>query len=153
MIPLTPEEKARREKLYGAVGRAVFTCQMLESQLGIVLAILNDKLTLHMDLTQLVVPDDRRTLGQLIQALGTLSAAPPEAEAVLASALAARNRIVHHFFVRNIDAFEHENVFVEAVAALESETRLLSACLIDQHPRRHFWHSVAEPAKHLLARE
>jgi len=131
--PLTSEEKIRRETLYRAVGRAVFTCQMLESQLGIILALLNDKLTLHLDLTQLIAPDEKRTLGQLIRTLGTFKAAPPEAESMLATALAARNRLVHHFFIRNIDALQHDDVFKEALATLENDSRLLSACLILTH--------------------
>ena len=84
--PLTPEETARRAKLYGAVGRAVYTCQTLELQLGI-----------------------------------------------LAAALDARSRIVHHFFIRNIDAFLYDNVLEAALSALRDDDRKLSACLILVH--------------------
>jgi len=133
VAPLTPEETARRAKLYGAVGRAVYTCQTLESQLGIIVAILNDNLTLHLVLSQLVAPDDKRTLGQLIRALGSFEAAPPEAHGILAAALDARNRIVHHFFIRNIDAFLYENVLEEALSALRDDSHKLSACLILVH--------------------
>jgi len=128
VTPLTPEETARRTKLYGAVGRAVYTCQTLESQFG-----MNDNLTLHLDLSQLVAPDDKRTLGQLIRALGSFEAAPPEAQGILAAALDARNRVVHHFFIRNIDAFLYDNVLEEALSALRDDDRKLSACLILAH--------------------
>jgi len=133
VTPLTTEETARRAKLYGAVGRAVYTCQTLESQLGIIVALLNDNLTLHLDLSQLVAPDDKRTLGQLIRALGSFKAAPPEAQGTLAAALDARNRIVHHFFIRNIDAFLYDSVLEAALSALRDDDRKLSACLILVH--------------------
>src|SRR5467141_3623126 len=123
VTPLTPEETARRAKLYGAVGRAVYTCQTLESQLGIIVALLNDNLTLHLDLSQLVAPDDKRTLGQLIRALGSFKAAPPEAQGILAAAWDDKNRIVHHFFSRNSPACLDDNVIQAELSALKHDDR------------------------------
>jgi len=47
--------------------------------------------------------------------------------------LEARNRIVHHFFIRNIDAFLYDNVLEAALSALRDDGRKLSACLILVH--------------------
>lgn len=129
----TPQEKARREALYLAVGRTIYTCQLLESQLRLVLAILNDKLALQVDFHSLAAPDEKRTLGQLIHALGQFGEVSADTHPTLASALEARNRIVHQFIIRNIDAISSDAVLREALAALKEDERKLSACAILMH--------------------
>ena len=129
----TPQDKARREVLDRAVGRSLYTCQLLESQLKIVLALLNDKLTLQLDFHSLAAPDDRRTLGHLIRAIGQFDEVPPDAHDLLAHALDARNRIVHDFFIRNVDAFASDSVHREALSALNEDDGRLSACAMLVH--------------------
>jgi len=122
-----------RNELFRAVGRAVYTSQMLESQLALILAILKDELALQVDLHSLAAPDHKRSLGQLI---GTLSEALPEpfeGRETLSEALEARNRVVHHFFVRNNDAFTEMSVYRDALTALQSDSRKLSDAAILMH--------------------
>ena len=122
-----------RTRLYQAVGRAVYTSQMLESQLTFILAILKNELALQVDLHSLAAPDHKRSLGQLIGALSTVLPEPFDGQETLSAALEARNRVVHHFFIRNSDALTDLSVYRDAISALEDDSRKLSAAAILMH--------------------
>ena len=117
----------RRDALYLSVGRAVHTSQVLESQLRLLLAVLRDELEVQIDYRSLAAPDNKEPLGKLIAALSTAGATSSEARGVLADAIQARNRIVHQFFVRNVDAFLHPQMFAAAQSALQADSDSLAA--------------------------
>ncbi len=117
---------ARRDSLYLFVGRAIHTSQLLESQLRLILAVLEDELEVQIDYRSLAAPDNKKPLGKLIGALNAAGATPPKARDVLAEAIQARNRIAHQFFIRNVDATTHKQVFDEARSALLADSKKLS---------------------------
>lgn len=127
---VSPELRAR---LYQAVGRAVYTSQMLESQLSLTLAILKDELALQVDLHSLAAPDNKHSLGRLLSALSKVLPKPFDGQAALSVALEARNRVVHHFFIRNNDALTDLSVYRDALSALEDDSRKLSDAAILMH--------------------
>jgi len=118
---------SRRDAFYLAVGRAVHTSQLLESQLRLLLAVLNDELEVQIDYRSLAAPDNKNPLGKLINALSQAGATSSETKGVLADALHSRNRIVHQFFVRNADATLHPEMFSAAKAALQEDSDKLAA--------------------------
>ena len=124
---------ARRNQLCQEVGRAVYTSQMLEQQIQLAVAILNDSLTLQLDSYSLAAPDSKNTLGHLIRALSKATDGEFHGQAILAEALEARNRIVHEFFVRNNDAFSDLGVYAQALAALRADGRKLSEGALLMH--------------------
>ncbi len=118
---------ARHEALYKLVGRAVYTSQMLETQLRLILAVLQDELEVQIDFRSLAAPENRDPLGKLIGALKSAGNPPATARSALEDALKSRNRVVHQFFVRNTDAFSHLSVFETARAELLADLDRLSS--------------------------
>jgi hypothetical protein len=127
------EWTARRNQLCQEVGRAVYTSQMLEQQLSLAVAVLNDALTLQIDARSLAAPDHKQSLGKLIGALDKATEGQFRDRPVLTDALEARNRVVHEFFVRNNDAFSDLDVFARALSALRADSRKISAGAVLMH--------------------
>ena len=100
---------------------------MLETQLSQTVAVLNEQLTLQLDMYSLVAPDHKLSLGQLLGALTKALPEPFSGQETLAAALEARNREVHHFYIRNNDAFTDLAVYREAWAELQSDIGKISA--------------------------
>lgn len=124
---------ARRDTLYLIVGRAIHTSQLLESQLRLVLAVLEDELEVQIDYRSLAAPDNKKPLGKLMSALSSAGTTSPGARDVLADAIQARNRIAHQFFVRNVDATTDAQVFAAAHSALLADSEALSAGAATAH--------------------
>lgn len=127
------ERKNRLEQLYRSVGRVVHTSQLLETQLALVLAILRDELELQVDFHSLAAADNKSSLGTLIEAIRRAKGHSFDGESLLTAALEARNRIVHHFFVRNVDATTNRAVYVATLAELETADRTLAAAATLMH--------------------
>jgi hypothetical protein len=113
--------------LYREVGEALHIAQTLETNISALIAILNERFDAQIDERQIILSDDRRTLGQLIHALKKHGELGGEGADILKEALDARNYITHHFFMRNIYAFSSEVAHIAALAALNEHTKQIAA--------------------------
>lgn len=119
-------EQERRDFLYRSVGETVHLAQTLELQVATLISLLNNHFDTDIDVHGLIVPDHRKTLGQLMQQLRSVGTADENGERILAEALEKRNRIVHEFFNKNVKAFSVDEVFQTTKAKLISDSETIA---------------------------
>ncbi len=116
-----------KDLLYREVGEALHVAQTLEMNISALIAILNERFHAQIDERQIILANDPRTLGQLIQKLKKHGDLDGNAADTLRDALDARNYITHHFFTRNIYAFSDDDSYASALAALDKRTKQIVA--------------------------
>jgi len=116
----------RRDYLYRTVGGALHLAQTLELQLAALISIMNDRFDADLDVDGLIVPDHRKTMGQLLQQLRSVGTLDMHGEQALRDALDKRNHIVHHFFNTNTYAFSVAEVFESTQAKLRADTKAIA---------------------------
>jgi len=120
-----------RDLIYKTAGEALHAGQVLEINVRSLISILNRHASAEIDADAIVLSEDRRTLGRLIEKLRPLAQFCADAEAALSAALAARNYVAHEFFIRHNDAFSREEAMQEALASLHArEKEILVATAI-----------------------
>jgi|GEM_PF-5155724 len=119
-------DEERRDYLYRKVGEALHLAQTLELQVATLISIVNEHFDADIDVEGLIVPDHRKTLGQLLQQLRSHGRIDGNGEQILNEALKKRNHITHDFFNRNIYAFSVPEVFDQTKLALEADTRTIA---------------------------
>ncbi len=116
-----------KDLLYREVGEALHVAQTLEMNISALIAILNERFHAQIDERQIILANDRRTLGQLILELKKHGDLDGNAAETMRDALDARNYITHHFFTRNIYAFSDDDAYASALAALDKRTKQIVA--------------------------
>ena len=119
-------DKERREYLYCNVGEALHLAQTLELQVATLISIVNEHFKSEIDVDGLIVPDHRKTLGQLMQQLRSLGTVDGNGKQVLEDALQKRNHIAHDFFNKNIYAFSVDEVFQHTKTTLNADTKTIA---------------------------
>ena len=112
-----------RDLIYKTAGEAVHVGQVLEINVRSLISILNKYASAEIDADAIVLSEDKRTLGRLIEKLRPLAQFCSETEAALSTALAARNYVAHEFFIRHNDAFSNAEAMQEALASLHARER------------------------------
>ena len=112
-----------RDVLYRTAGEALHVGQVLEINVRSLIAILNRGSGTDLDADALILAEDKKTLGRLIEKLRPMGQFCSDTETALTIALAARNYIAHDFFIRHNDAFSSDDVMQKAVASLKERKR------------------------------
>jgi len=116
-----------KDRLFREVGEAILLAQTLELNISTLISILNRQFQAGIDERQLILADDRRTLGQLIREMKKHGDLNQEATDTLSDALEARNYVAHHFFIRNVAALSSEVACTSALALLDKRTKQIAA--------------------------
>ena len=120
-----------RDVLYITAGEALHAGQVLEINVRSLIAILNRQTAAGLDPDLIVLAEDKKTLGRLMEKLRPLAKSCSDTENALSTALAARNYIAHDFFIRHNDAFSSDDAMQQAITALkEREKEILIATAI-----------------------
>ncbi len=119
-------DEERRNYLYREVGEALHLAQTLELQVATLISIINEHFDADIDVDGLIVPDHRKTLGQLLQQLRSHGTVDSNGEQLLNEALEKRNQITHHFFNKNTYAFSVPEVFDRTKSALKADTKTIA---------------------------
>ena len=109
--------------LYRTAGEAVHMGQALELNLTVLIELLNRGYDANIETREIVLEDNKRTLGQLIALLKKRGSASPETSQALTEALEARNYIAHHFFLRVVDAFHEPKANAAALELLNTKLK------------------------------
>ena len=115
------------DRLYRQVGEAIHLAQALELSISLLISILNRQFLAGIDERQLILADDRKTLGQLIREMKKHGDLNQEAADTLSEALEARNYVAHQFFNRNVEAFKSEAGCIAALEHLDKQTKKIAA--------------------------
>jgi len=100
---------------------------MLETSLRAFIEVVNRRFDAHIDAEQIILAEDRQTLGRLIEQLKRHVEINLEFTDALAEALEARNYIAHQFFIRNASAFKDEAACASALRLLDERTNKIVA--------------------------
>lgn len=120
-----------RELIYKKAGEALHVGQVLDINVRSLISILNRHASADIDADAIVLSEDKRSLGRLIEKLRPLAQFCSDTEAALSAALAARNYVAHEFFIRHNEAFSSGEVMQEALACLHArEKEILIATAI-----------------------
>ena len=111
--------------LFKGVGEAVYLAQVLELNLSVLISILADQFSVSLD-AQLILHDDKRTLGQLIAALKKHGHLDDHGSLILGNALEKRNYITHEFFNRNAYALTDEESYQVAMDQLAADKHTIA---------------------------
>lgn len=114
-------------RLYGKVGEAIHLAQTLELSIAALVSVLNRQFNSRIDEQQIILGNDRRTLGQLIREMKKHGDFNREATETLSKALEARNYVAHHFFNRNVEALRSEAGCTLSLALLDKRTKQIAA--------------------------
>jgi hypothetical protein len=123
---LSIANEERRACLYRQVGEALHLAQTPELQIAMIVSIVNGHLNIEIDAGGLIVPDYRKTFGQLMHQLRSLGTIDARGEQVLEEALQKRNYVVHDFFNKNIYAFSEDEVFQHTRKTMESDSKAIA---------------------------
>jgi len=115
------------DRLYRDVGEAVHLSQALETSIRALIEVVNQRFDAHIDERQIILAEDRHTLGRLIDELKKHGDLNQGFTDTLSEALAARNYIAHHFFIRSVGAFRDEAGCVSALQLLDERTKQIAA--------------------------
>jgi hypothetical protein len=115
------------DRLYREVGEAIQVAQMLEASLRALVTVLNRRFDAHIDEQQIILAEDRHTLGRLIEQFKTQAELNDDFVSLLAEALEARNYIAHEFFIRHLSALSDEAAYVPALRILDERTKKIVA--------------------------
>src|SRR3990167_5859543 len=115
-----------RGRLYREVGEATHLAQTLEVIISALVSILNRHFHAAIDEKQLILAEDRRTLGQLIQEIKKHATLDQAAIEALSEALEARNYVAHHFFIRNVEAFSSNAACAAALTLLDKRAKQIA---------------------------
>ena len=124
-IPSVQEEE-QRNYLYREVGGALHLSQTLELYVETVVSILNEHFDSEIDADGLIVPDYRKTLGQLMKSIRSVVTVDEIGDQILDRALDRRNHIAHNFFNQNAFAFSVQSVFEQTKEALKDDTKAIA---------------------------
>ena len=123
--------ESSRDSIYKTAGEVLHVSQVLEINVRSLISILNKHASARIDADAIVLSEDRRTLGRLIEKLRPLAQFCSDTEAALSVALAARNYVAHEFFIRHNDAFSNDKAMQKALANLHArEKEILVATAI-----------------------
>jgi hypothetical protein len=112
-----------RNLLYETAGEALYVGQVLEVNVRSLISILNIQASASIDADAIILSENKRTLGQLIEKLRPLAQFCSDTEIALSTALSARNYVAHEFFISHNDAFSNDDAMQEAVADLHARER------------------------------
>jgi hypothetical protein len=112
--------------LYRQIGEATHLAQTLELYLATLISIANQHFDVDIDVEGAIIPDYRKTLGQLLQQFRAIGTVDQNGEQMLAEALAKRNYIAHEFFKKNVFAFNVPEVFERTKQKLEADTKAIA---------------------------
>ena len=115
------------DRLYREVGAAVHLSQALETSIRALIEVVNQRCDAHIDERQIILAEDRQTLGRLIDELKRHGDLNQGFTDTLSEALAARNYIAHQFFIRNVGAFRDEAGCGSALRLLDERTKQIAA--------------------------
>lgn len=116
-----------KDRLFRDVGEAIYLGQMLELNIRVLISILNLQFHAGIDERQLIIAEDRQTLGQLIREMKKHGDLNQKGADILSEALEARNYIAHHFFTRSVTALTREDACASALALLDKHTKHIAA--------------------------
>ena len=117
----------RRIELYKSVGEALHLAQVLELHISTLISILRVRFDVDIDQDKLILREDKKTLGKLLDELKKHGNLDEDGIQVFQNALAMRNYIAHHFFNRNVYAFSDQESFNNAIDSLKDGTKTIAA--------------------------
>ena len=123
-------QDARRHALYRDVGEAMHLAQTLELNVSILLSILDRRFESPPDSQGLVLCEDKKTVGRLLNLLRERTDISANGLDLLKRALQKRNDITHHFFNKNVYAFSDEDAFKTVSERLKADTRVLAEATV-----------------------
>ena len=95
--------------------------QVLELTITVLIELLNRGASTQIEARQIIIEDNKKTLGQLIVQLKKQTRVSPETEEALSTALDARNYIAHEFFLRVTDAYASDDANAAAVLLIKDK--------------------------------
>lgn len=119
-----------RDRVYRKIGEAVHLSQALETNIRALIEVVNQRCDAHIDERQIILAEDRHTLGRLIDELKQHGDLGQGFKDTLSEALAARNYIAHDFFIRNVGAFRDEAGCVSALQLLAERTKEIAVAAV-----------------------
>jgi hypothetical protein len=114
------------DRLHREVGVCMHLAQVLET--SIVALITMSRHGLSEAEADLVLPEDRLTLGVLMRDVGKAGLDQVGMDA-LSEALDARNYVAHQIFIRHTHAFEDQHAYDAALSTLEAKQHVIAAAV------------------------
>ena len=118
--------KMNKDEMYRQVGEALHLGQALELHIHVLISVLNDNFGSDIDRNGLIVKDDKKTLGRLIDELKKHASLDDAGSKALKLALEKRNYIAHNFFNKNINAFSNQEVYEKTIIQLKADTKTIA---------------------------
>ncbi len=112
--------------MYRQVGEALHLGQVLEIQIHALISLLNKNFGSDINQTGLILFEDKKTLGSLIQELKKHSNLDDKGSQALKKALEKRNYIAHEFFNKNINAFSNDEAYKNTMIKLVADTKTIA---------------------------